>query len=103
MRRASLPRNRNALIFAEWFGVSWAAGLIAAMLFEADTIPMTATALANRLVLNAGVTEAALAELKDAMDPGDVITDGRRWAITEGGLGECLLALDDAAQQRLAA
>lgn len=103
MRQLAVARNRHALIFAEWFGISWAAGLVASKLFEADTIPLTVGSLSNRLAMTRATTEAALAELKAAAEPGDVINDGERWAMTECGLGEFLIALDDSKRRRRAA
>lgn len=96
-------RNRHAMVFAEWFGVTWGAGLVLAALYEADTRPATVLTLSARLHLSEDATRTALARLLDALEPGDVIQDGERWAITEGGMDECNLALTDDKRRRRAA
>lgn len=98
-----LHRNRNAMVFAEWFGVPLNAGLILAALFDADTVPMTAGVLANRLSLSPDATGAALDALRSGMDPGELVTDGQRYALTEDGCADCRAALDDDASRRAAA
>lgn len=99
----ALDLSYQAAVFAEWFGAPQTAGFVMAALFEADTVPMTRPQIAARTGLHVDTAAAALVALRGALDPGEIITDGSRYALTESGCQDCLAALNDAAARELAA
>lgn len=93
----------RAAIFAEWFGTTRTAGRVLEALFDADTAPLTAPEIAQRTGLAPNTVYSAIVRLRAAVDGGEVVTDGRRYVLTEAGCADCLEALSDAARRELAA
>lgn len=89
----------HAAIFAEWFGIGPAAGRVCAALYSADTRPLTLGQIRSRIPHARATLSAALVALRLAMDPGDFITDGLRYALTETGMDDCNAAIADAGQR----
>ena len=94
---------RGARAFCEWFGIQPTAGRVCASLYEADTRPLTVAQLVGRLRHQPGTIHAALVAVRLAVEPGSLVTDGLRYALTDAGMDECNAALADARARRAAA
>jgi hypothetical protein len=79
------------------------AGRVCAALYAADTRPLTLPQLVAQLGHARNTVAAGLVTLRGAMDPGGLISDGRRYALTEAGMDDCNAALADARARGVAA
>lgn len=93
----------RAAIFSEWYGIGPVAGRVCAALYAADTRPLTVPAMRVQLGHMTDTLRAGIVALRAAMDPGELITDGLRYALTEAGIDDCNAALADARARGIAA
>jgi hypothetical protein len=91
--RLSMDR---AALFAEWYGVGPVAGRVCAALYSADTRPLTVDEIRREILHAPASVRAALVALRQAMDPGALVTDGLRYALTDDGMDDCYAAIADA-------
>lgn len=97
------PLNPTARALRDWFGLAYAASHVAEALFKADTTPLTRPEISARARLSPAAVFAGLVQFMAALEPGELITDGRRYALTEAGCADCRRALSDAKAWRAAA
>lgn len=96
-------RDHNPRIFGEWFAITRSAARVLAVLFEAGTRPLTRKEIGEQTGMCRETVHLALVRLRDALEPGELVSDGRLYTLTEAGCADCLDALNDAARRELAA
>lgn len=101
-----LPREILIMGFGEYFGLEPNPARTLMALFDADGAPRTWRALATSVnshrLIGRSSMHRAICEVRRAMEPEAVDSDERGYWLSEVGLGECKLCLDQLAVRILA-